>query len=145
MAKRKVNKRGKPAPKHVTRTNAVLKHTERPTAREIEILTVRELPHNPKAIGGFVKGDPRINRTKPGPGRRTNRFKKRCARALENPKMWRNLRRALLEQKDSGAAHAWFKTLAAYGHGAPTQKVDVKLTKLEDLLTASYEKSGEEE
>src|ERR1700749_2501653 len=39
--------------------------------------------------GTFVKGDPRINRTKPGPGRPRGKFARKCRKVLNNPGTWR--------------------------------------------------------
>lgn len=88
--------------------------------------------------GSFKKGDPRINRTRPGPGRPTEAFKAMCAKLLSRKSVVRQIRR-VVRDSDHDAWLGALKTLAAYAHGQPTASVEVKgkLT-LEQILARSW-------
>ena len=124
----KSGKRSKSGPKSEERP------TERP--RDEQERRVRGKP--------FTKGDERINRTKPGPGRPKNAYKKWCRRVLENPRTKRAVR-SVLHDPESGAFATMYKELAARAYGKPEQPVKVDATlKLEDLLDASHRTSDDE-
>lgn len=108
------------------------KPEERPTERPRD-------ENQPRVRGKpFVKGDKRINRTKGGPGRRKNAYKKWCKRVLENPRTKRAVRR-ILHDEGSKAFPTMYKELAARAYGKPEQPVKLDATlKLEDLLDASH-------
>lgn len=65
---------------------------------------------------GFQKGDPRINRTIPGPGRPPGKFARKCRRVLANPKTWRAVRRTLKDEENPHFKGMWAE-VANRGHG----------------------------
>lgn len=91
-----------------------------------------------KNAGQFVAGDARINRTKPGPGRPTKRFKAWCRRAIANPRTKKQVRK-ILQNSNHPAFKAMWAEVAAHAHGRPAQAValDARVTTLEDLLDAA--------
>lgn len=109
-----------------------------PFERESSSPTSTNDETKPRA-GTFVKGDPRINRTKAGPGRPTDRFKKWCAKVIADPRTRKAVRRVLHNPRNKAQTSMW-KAVAAHAHGQPTAHVDMthKVT-LEDLLSASHE------
>ena len=76
--------------------------------------------------GAFVKNDPRINRTIPGPGRPPGRFAKKCRRLLNNKKTWRAVRR-VVQNPDNPAMKGLWSAVADRGHGRPTSEVSLQL------------------
>jgi hypothetical protein len=71
--------------------------------------------------GTFEKGDKRINRTKPGPGRPPD-----VIRAALREAFWKN-RKRLMEfaaSKDPAIAMKAMEMIAKYGLGTPTAAVD---------------------
>lgn len=77
---------------------------------------------SPPSDGKFKKGDPRINRTQPGPGRPKNSFRKKCRRMINTPKSWRSVRRIMKNDKHPLFGMMW-KELAAHGHGKAPQVI----------------------
>ena len=63
-----------------------------------------EKPHRP---GTFVKGDPRINRKIPGPGRPPGKFARKCRRILNRPKTWGAVRRVLQNENNPAMKGMW--------------------------------------
>lgn len=70
----------------------------------------------PKRPGAFVPGDPRINRTKPGPGRPRGKFARKCRRVLNGTKTWRAVRRTLHNEKNPAFSAMW-KEVTNRGYG----------------------------
>jgi hypothetical protein len=92
--------------------------------------------------GAFVAGDPRINRTKPGPGRPTDRFKKWCRKQVGSAVTKKAVRR-ILKNPNHPAFKAMWSTLAEHGHGKPDAHLDVKASvTLEQLVAAANQPPG---
>lgn len=72
-----------------------------------------EKSHRP---GTFVPGDPRINRTKPGPGRPRGKFARKCRKVLNNPRTWRAVR-TVLKNPDNPAMKGMWAEVANRGYG----------------------------
>lgn len=87
--------------------------------------------------GAFKPGDPRINRTKAGPGRPANRFKKRCQKMVMRPSSWKAVKR-IMRNANHPAFRAMWNTVAEHGFGKPDAHLDVegKIT-LEQLVAAA--------
>ena len=96
---------------------------------------------NGKAKRGkpFEKGDPRINRTIPGPGRPKDRFKKWCRKLVMDKRTKRSVRQ-ILRDKDHPAYKAMWSEIAAHGFGKPDAHVDLKASvSLETLVAQANE------
>jgi hypothetical protein len=76
--------------------------------------------------GRFTKGDPRINRTIPGPGRPRGKFARKCRRVLNNPKTWKAVRRTI-QNPDNPAMKSMWSTVADRGYGRPSSPVELQL------------------
>lgn len=74
--------------------------------------------------GSFVKGDPRINRSKPGPGRPPNRWKRLMQRIANKPHVLRRLR-TMLQDGEYGDFLDAFKFVVEQGYGKAGQSVDL--------------------
>lgn len=109
-----------------------------PLERESSSSSSTNEEKKPRA-GTFVAGDPRINRTKAGPGRPTDKFKRWCAKVIADPRTRKAVRRVLHNPRNKAQTSMW-KAVASHAHGQPTAHVDMthKVT-LEDLLSASHE------
>lgn len=73
-------------------------------------------PEKKRRAGQFVPGDPRINRTKPGPGRPPGKFARKCRRVLNNKNTWRAVRRTLKNENSPHFKGMWAE-VANRGHG----------------------------
>lgn len=105
--------------------------------------------HSEKAVpprkrkGQFAKGDPRINRTKPGPGRPKNSLKRWMRKQLKHKATKRSVRK-ILKNPNSPAFNSVYSTLLAYSVPKPAAKLEHggKVT-LEQLLAKSREVEDE--
>jgi hypothetical protein len=91
-----------------------------------------------------VKGDARINRTKPGPGRFPKRFEKWCQKQILAKQVRKATRKILKNPEHRHHSTTW-RNVAAYAAGQPKQSVDIggKLT-LEELVAGANEPDQEE-
>jgi hypothetical protein len=99
----------------------------------------------PRRPGQFVKGDPRINRTKPGPGRTPDAFKRWCRKQLSRKVVVRACK-DVIANPNHPSWNSAVKMLAAYGYGQPQASLEVsgKMT-LEQILAKSWEKRRKKE
>src|SRR5690242_9932012 len=86
--------------------------------------------------GTFTKGDPRINRTIPGPGRTPDAFKAMCAELASSKEVEQNVR-LILQDPDHPLYLGALKWATENGYGKPDQKVEVGVAGLADILTAA--------
>jgi hypothetical protein len=87
----------------------------------------------------FVAGDPRINRTKPGPGRPRNEFKAWCAEVLDKDVTRKQVEK-IMKNGNHRAFKSMFSELADRAYGKANQDVAVSGTlTLEQILTRSRE------
>lgn len=78
----------------------------------------------PKGFTPFVKGDPRINRTKPGPGRVPDAFRAMC-RELASRTMTFKVVTEILTDSDHPHFMSALRWCSEYGYGKPKEHLEL--------------------
>lgn len=94
-----------------------------------------------KRSGAFVAGDPRINRTKPGPGRPKDKFKRLCQKLTMRSA--RKYARRILRNPNHPHYMSALRWASEHGFGKPDAHLDVKASVTLEQLVAAANKPPE--